>query len=84
MLSYGLSLKFLRRFVDFSRIHVISGYIRVSIFVLVFFLTLILLNYLLTGLRFEYDCLLIYMYLLADLYLIRTLLYNLYSSLFKP
>ena len=49
------TLKFLRRFVDFSRIHVISGYIQVSIFVLVFLLTIILLTYLLTGLRSEYD-----------------------------
>ena len=34
--SYGLSLKFLRRFVDFPGIHDISSYIRMSILVLVF------------------------------------------------
>ena len=43
ILSYGLSLKFLRGFVDFSGIHVISGYTRMSILVLVFYLTLIFL-----------------------------------------
>ena len=37
ILSYGLSLKFLRRFVDFSGIHVISGYTRMSLLVLVFY-----------------------------------------------
>ena len=36
ILSYGLSLKFLRGFVDFSETHVISGYTRMSTLVLVF------------------------------------------------
>ena len=56
LLSYDLSLKFLRRFVDFSGIHVISGYNRMSILLLVFLFNsdlsagVLLLNYLLAGL----------------------------------
>ena len=56
ILSYGLSLNFLRRFVDFSGIHVISGYTRMLILVLVFLCnsnssaSVLLLNYLLAGL----------------------------------
>ena len=56
ILSYGLSLNFLRRFVDFSGIHVISGYNRMSILLLVFLFNsdlsagVLFLNYLLAGL----------------------------------
>ena len=56
ILSYGLSLNFLRRFVDFSGIHFISGYNRMSILLLVFLFNsdlsagVLLLNYLLAGL----------------------------------
>ena len=56
ILSYGLSLNFLRRFVDFSGIHFISGYNRMSNLLLVFLFNsdlsagVLLLNYLLAGL----------------------------------
>ena len=56
LLSYGLSLNFLRRFVDFSGIHFISGYNRMSILLLVFLFNsdlsagVLFLNYLLAGL----------------------------------
>ena len=56
LLSYSLSLNFLRWFVDFSGIHFISGYNRMSILLLVFLFNsdlsagVLLLNYLLAGL----------------------------------
>ena len=87
ILSYGLSLKFLRRFVDFSGIHVISGYTRMSILVLVFLFNSNLSASVhssiicLQAFRSDYDCLLSYVYLLADLYSVWTLLCNLLVSM---
>ena len=86
LLSYGLSLNFLRRFVDFSGIHFISSYNRMSILLLVFYLTLIyLLAYYfsiicLQAFRPEYKCLLTYVYLLTDLYSVWSLLCNSHFS----
>ena len=86
LLSYGLSLNFLRRFVDISGIHFISSYNRMSILLLVFYLTLIyLLAYYfsiicLQAFRPEYKCLLTYVYLLTDLYSVWSLLCNSHFS----
>merc|ERR1711873_199225 len=86
ILFYGLSLNFLRRFVDISGIHFISSYNRMSIFLLVLYLTLIyLLAYYfliicLQAFRPEYKCLLTYVYLLTDLYSVWLLLCNSHSS----
>ena len=87
ILSYGLSLKFLRGFVDFSGIHVISGYTRMSILVLVFLFNSNLSASVhssiicLQAFRSKYDYLLTYVYLLADLYSVWTLLCNLHYFL---
>ena len=86
ILSYGLSLNFLRRSVDISGIHFISSYNRMSILLLVFYLTLIyLLAYYfsiicLQAFRPEYKCLLTYVYLLTDLYSVWSLLCNSHFS----
>ena len=70
ILSYGLSLNFLRRFVD------IFVFYLTLIYLLAYYFSLICLQ----AFRPEYKCLLTYVYLLTDLYSVWSLLCNSHFS----